>query len=67
MMDIRGELGHEIQMPGLSGRMTVVVGLEGEDEWPMILHEMPEVPDSQIHHLSNVLYLVSASCSFLEK
>ena len=57
MADIRGELGHEIQVPGLSGRMTVVVGLEGEGEWTMIrhhekvsaLHEMPEVPDGQIH------------------
>ena len=76
--DICGELGHEIQVPGLSGRMTVVVGLEGEGEWPMIrhhekvsaLHEMPKCRMARYtakSSLSNVLYLVSAGCSFLEK
>ena len=54
MADIRGELGHELQVAGLSGRVTVVVGLEGESEWPMIRHHekvsaLREVPDGQIH------------------
>ena len=71
MADIRGELGHEIQVLGLSRRMTVVVGLEGEGEWPMIchhekvsaLHEMPEVPDGQIHRQE---FCAVSGCSLLE-
>ena len=71
-ISVTSELGHEIQVPGLSGRMTVVVGLEGEGEWPMICHHekvsaLHEMRMARYTAKSSVLYLVSASCSFLEK
>ena len=71
MSNIHGELSHEIEVPCLSGGMTVVIGLEGEGERLtkrfMKCRKCRMVGYTARSSLSKLMCCTwSAGCSFLE-